>query len=50
MLPTNARSLPKGSVTVSGYLNQLLDQFEQLYHMHVADRERLEQELDEISK
>jgi hypothetical protein len=29
---------------------QLLDQFEELYRMHVADRDRLEQELDEISK
>jgi hypothetical protein len=26
------------------------DQFEELYRMHVADRDRLEQELDEISK
>jgi hypothetical protein len=29
---------------------QLLDQFEELYRMRVADRDRLEQELDEISK
>jgi len=29
---------------------QLLDQFEQLYRMHVADRDRLEKELDEASK
>jgi hypothetical protein len=29
---------------------QLLDQFEQLYMLHVADRDRLEKELDEASK
>jgi hypothetical protein len=29
---------------------QLLDQFEQLYVMHVADRDRLEKELDEVWK
>ena len=29
---------------------QLLDQFEHLYRMHVADRDRLEKELDEASK
>jgi hypothetical protein len=29
---------------------RLLGQFEELYKMHVADRDRLEQELDEISK
>jgi hypothetical protein len=29
---------------------QLLDQFEQLYTLHVADRDRLEKELDEASK
>jgi hypothetical protein len=29
---------------------QLLDQVEELCRMHVADRDRLEQELDEISK
>jgi len=29
---------------------QLLDQFKHLYRMHVADRDRLEKELDEASK
>jgi hypothetical protein len=29
---------------------QLLGQFQELYRMHVADRDRLEQELHEISK
>ena len=29
---------------------QLLDQFEELYTMHVAERDRLEKELDEASK
>jgi hypothetical protein len=28
---------------------KLLEQFEQLYMMHVADRDRLEKELDEAS-
>jgi hypothetical protein len=37
-----------GHVTATS--KQLLDQFEELYRMHVADRDRLEQELDEISK
>ena len=29
---------------------QLLNQFEELYRMHVAERDRLEKELDEASK
>jgi hypothetical protein len=51
-LPKPSGMLPKGNVTVTIRLcrTQLLDQFEELYRMHVADRDGLERELAEISK